>query len=130
MSKISIAKDLLPLLLAKKDLTALVGDNIFPLYAPEDTTGDFILYQRTDGSSELDLMSVSSEWCEVTFNVVSEGYNVGVDIAEELRTALQDIYIGGDQMVMSKFREEFVGVNNVVKYVQILVFTCGNKPQE
>lgn len=125
MSKISIAKDLRPLLLAKKDLTALVGDHIFPLYAPEDTTGDFILYQRTDGGSDLNLMGVSSEWCEVTFNVVSEKYTDGVDIAEQLRSALQDLYIDNDQLVLTKSREEFVGDNNIVKYVQILVFSCG-----
>ena len=129
MSMISIAKDLRPILLSKENLTAMVGDNIFPLYAPEDTTGDFILYQRTKGGSYVTQMSVSAEWCEVTFNVVSGGYGKGIDIAEELRKALQDIYIDGNQLVMSDSREEIVGEGNVVKYVQILVFTCG-KPEE
>lgn len=126
---ISIAKDLRPILLSKENLTAMVGDNIFPLYAPEDTTGDFILYQRTKGGSYVTQMSVSAEWCEVTFNVVSGGYGKGIDIAEELRKALQDVYIDDDQLVMSDSREEIVGEGNVVKYVQILVFTCG-KPEE
>ncbi len=126
---ISIAKDLRPILLSKENLTAMVGDNIFPLYAPEDTTGDFILYQRTKGGSYVTQMSVSAEWCEVTFNVVSGGYGKGIDIAEELRKALQDVYIDDDQLVMSDSREEIVGEGNVVKYVQILVFTVG-KPEE
>lgn len=124
-SLISIAKDLRPILLAKEDLAAKVGGNIFPLYAPEDTTGDFILYQRTDGGSELDLMGVSTEWCEVTFNVVSEKYADSVDIAEQLRLALQDTRVNNNQLVMTKSREDFVGENNIVKYVQILVFSCG-----
>lgn len=129
MSMISIAKDLRPILLSKENLTAMVGDNIFPLYAPEDTTGDFILYQRTKGGSYVTQMSVSAEWCEVTFNVVSGGYGKGIDIAEELRKALQDVYVDDNQLVMSDSREEIVGEGNVVKYVQILVFTVG-KPEE
>lgn len=129
MSMISIAKDLRPILLSKENLTAMVGDNIFPLYAPEDTTGDFILYQRTKGGSYVTQMSVSAEWCEVTFNVVSGEYGKGIDIAEELRKALQDVYVDDNQLVMSDSREEIVGEGNVVKYVQILVFTVG-KPEE
>ena len=130
MSKISIAKDLRPMLLARESLASLVGENIFPLYAPEGTTGDFILYQRTAGGSELNQMSLTSEWCEVTFNVVSDDYVKGVEIAEELRSILQDVYVDDkDQLVMTNSREDFVGENNVVKYVQILVFTVG-KPQE
>ena len=131
MSKISIAKDLRPMLLARESLASLVGDNVFPLYAPEGTSGDFILYQRTAGGSELNQMSLTSEWCEVTFNVVSDDYVKGVEIAEELRSILQDVYVSEerDQLVMTNSREDFVGENNVVKYVQILVFTVG-KPQE
>ena len=130
MSKISIAKDLRPKLLARAELVSMVGDSIFPLYASEGTDGDFILYQRTDGGSETNQMDISSEWCEVTFNVVSEVYTRSVDIAEELRSALQDIYVDNkDQLVLTKSREDFVGENNVVKYVQILVFTVG-KSQE
>lgn len=130
MSKISIAKDLRPMLLARESLKALVGENIFPLYAPEGTAGDFILYQRTAGGSEVNQMSLTGEWCEVTFNVVSDDYVKGVEIAEELRSILQDVYVDDkDQLVMSNSREDFVGENNVVKYVQILVFTVG-KSQE
>ena len=131
MSKISIAKDLRPMLLARESLTALVGEYIFPLYAPEGTVGDFILYQRTVGGSEVNQMGLTGEWCEVTFNVVSDDYVKGVEIAEELRSVLQDVYVGEerDQLVMSNSREDFVGENNVVKYVQILVFTVG-KSQE
>ena len=130
MSKISIAKDLRPKLLARAELVSMVGESIFPLYASEGTDGDFILYQRTDGGSETNQMGISSEWCEVTFNVVSEVYTRSVDIAEELRSALQDIYVDNkDQLVLAKSREDFVGENNVVKCVQILVFTVG-KSQE
>ena len=130
MSKISIAKDLRPMLLARESLKALVGENIFPLYATEGTVGDFILYQRTAGGSEVNQMGLSAEWCEVTFNVVSDVYAKGVEIAEELRSALQDIYVDDkDQLVMTNSHEDFVGENNVVKYVQILVFTVG-KSQE
>ena len=130
MSKISIAKDLRPMLLARESLASLVGENVFPLYAPEGTAEDFILYQRTAGGSELNQMSLTSEWCEVTFNVVSDDYVKGVEIAEELRSALQDIYVDDkDQLVMTNSHEDFVGENNVVKYVQILVFSIG-KSQE
>ena len=118
------------MLLARESLASLIGENVFPLYAPEGTVGDFILYQRTAGGSELNQMSLTSEWCEVTFNVVSDDYVKGVEIAEELRSALQDVYVDDkDQLVMTNSHEDFVGENNVVKYVQILVFSIG-KSQE
>lgn len=128
-SKLSIAKDLRPLLISKPILTALVGQNIFPLYAPEETKGDFIIYQRTDGGSERNLMGISDEWCEVTFNAVSDSYERSVDIAEAVRSALQDITVDGEDLILDHVAEDYIGVNNVIKYVQILVFALG-KPEK
>jgi hypothetical protein len=128
-SKLSIAKDLRPLLLAKPDLTALVGQNIFPLYVPEGTSGDFILYQRTGGGSERNNMGVSDEWCDITFNAVSDSYVRSVEIAEQIRVAFQDITVEEEPLILTHNSEDYIGVGNVIKYVQILVFSLG-KPEE
>lgn len=128
-SKLSIAKDLRPLLLAKSSLNALVDQNIFPLYATGDPRGDFILYQRTDGGSITDLMGVTDEWCDVTFNAVSESYERSIEIAEALRSVLQDITINGDPLILDNAREDYVGEGNVIKCVQVLVFSVGPKPR-
>lgn len=128
-SMIAIAKDLRPLLVERPELAALVGQNIFPLYAPEDTTGDFIIYQRTDGGCEVNLMCVSSEWCEVTFNAVSDSYERSVEIAEAIRSTLQGGTVVKNDVILDRISEDYVGVNNAIKYVQILVFSIG-KPKK
>ena len=129
-SKLSIAKDLRPMLIANEELSALVGNKIFPLYATGDTTGDFILYQRTDGGSEQAIGAVVDEWCDVTFNVVSENYVRSVEIAEKLRSVLQDTKIDERPMIMSQAHEDYIGVGNVIKYVQIMVFSVGKPEKE
>lgn len=128
-SKLSIAKELRPLLLARPSLAALVGQNIFPLYATGEPNGDFILYQRTDGGSVTNQMCVTDEWCDVTFNTVSESYERSVDIAEALRSVLQDVSIDGEPMILDHAHEDYVGEGNVIKCVQVLVFSIGPKPK-
>ena len=128
-SMISIAKDLRPLLIARPELAELVGQKIFPLYAPEDTTGDFIIYQRTDGGSEVNQMCVSAEWCEVTFNAVSDSYESSVEIAEAIRSTFQGGTVIENDVILDRMSEDYIGVNNAIKYVQILVFSIG-KPKK
>lgn len=51
VSPFKVTNELRELLLGNPDITALVGENIYPIIAPADTTGNFIVYQR-DGYKE------------------------------------------------------------------------------
>lgn len=124
-SKLSVTFDLLDLMLANEKLSSMVNGQIFPLVAPEDTTGDFIIYARTDGGTQMNMMCASDEWCELTYNVVTSKYMRGIEIAETLRAALQDITIDKEPMILTKTKEDYVGEGNLIKYVQILVFSVG-----
>lgn len=127
-SKLSIAKDLRPILDSDNSLNLLVGTNVFPLFAPEDTRGDFVIYARTDYWCRKTLMGNVDEGCEITYNAVSDKYKKSVEIAERLRSILIDVRIDGDSLNLVRSSEEYVGVGNTLKYVQILVFGVGDKP--
>lgn len=129
-SKLSIAKDLQPLLMKDEQLKSLVGGRIFPLYAPEDTKGDFVLYARTDYGSQITQMGVSDEWCEITYNAVSKVYLTSLSIAERIRAVLQDVTVDGEPIILGKTREDYVGESNLLRYVQILPFTIGKNVSE
>ena len=45
-SKLKVTTVIRQILLKNSELLALVGEKIFPLYAPEGTEGDFVLYAR------------------------------------------------------------------------------------
>jgi hypothetical protein len=129
-SKLSITKDLQPLLLKDAGLKKLVDGKIFPLYAPEDTDGDFVIYARTDYGSQLTMMGVADEWCEVTYNAVSKVYLTSLAIAERIRAVLQDVTVDGEPIILGKTREDFVGEGNQLRYVQILPFEIGKNTAE
>lgn len=64
-SKFSITTDIRKLLVNDNDLKALVGNNIFPLVAPEGTTGDFIMYYRDKYGKEYTNYGVFNDECTV-----------------------------------------------------------------
>jgi len=67
------------LLLANADIVSLIGDQIFPVVAPKDTVGDFIIYKREKYSKEYTQMGICKESCEVYILMVSDDYDRSVD---------------------------------------------------
>lgn len=124
-SKLSIAKDLVSVLKAFLPLTAQIGNNLFPLFAPEGTKGNFVIYARTGYGSKHTLMGNVNENCEITYNAVSENYKMSIEIAESIRSALIDTTIDGQTLDLIRSSEEYDGTGNTLKFVQVLVFGIG-----
>ena len=77
--------------LIKEVLSTEIGDKIYPLIAPENTTGDFIVYQRT-GYQKADVKEgVYSDTAFVQITIVSDNYDTGVSMAEKLDEALTGV---------------------------------------
>jgi hypothetical protein len=124
-SKLGIGAELREVLLNDAELKAKVGTNIFPLFAPESTAGDLILYKRSDYESTITEMGVADEGCEMTYNAISDNYDESIDIAERIRAVLQDTTVDDEPIFLKQANEDFVGVGNQVKYVQIMIFGIG-----
>ena len=74
-SKLKVTTVIRQILLKNGDLSALIGEKIFPLYAPKGTEGDFILYVRDEYSTQYTAMGLFSQQCRVFINVVSDNYD-------------------------------------------------------
>lgn len=98
-----------------------VGTNIFPLVAPEDVKGDFIIYGREKYSKSWTKMGVYQDECQLSITVVTDNYDNGILLASLIDNAL----VG--RQVDSKGREFFVDLADSTesfdddKYIETLL---------
>ena len=83
-----IGNDVRTLLLDNEDLVAKVGSNIFPLVAPENTDGSFILYAREKYAKLLAKQGVYEDDCQVAITAVADNYDEAADLAELIDNTL------------------------------------------
>ena len=98
---------------------------IFPLRAPADTDGDFILYCRSGyAMDDTNMIMVVQEKSTVTLNVVSAQYDAGLVVAEAIRKALIEHKTEPDLDVkIVDASEDITGWPDgaTTKYVQVMV---------
>jgi len=120
MSKISITNDIRSILLADADIQAMIDTRIFPLFAPKDTTGDFILYKRDEYNLERTKMGIAREKCKVYLNIVSDDYDNAQRLAELAYSALEGSHQEyGITVELTDSTED----TQDDKYIQILLFS-------
>ena len=86
--KWQIGNDIRVLLLADADIVQAVGQNIFPVIAPVDTDGDFILYKREKYSKNWTKMGVVEDDCQISITVISDNYDSATAIASMIDNCL------------------------------------------
>lgn len=118
-NKFKVGSIIRELLLRDEELAGLVSKKIYPLYAPEKTDGDFILYKRDGHSSAYTKMGKSGTGCKMFVNVVSDDYDRGQDIAERVCKALEGGYSDGMTINLEDSTEDTVDK----KYIQVLLFS-------
>lgn len=99
-------------LLADVEINMAVGTNIFPLFAPKGTTGDYILYAREDGGEEPGQMGSLEEKAIITINVNSVDYDRGLQIAEMVRRVLMGLRGGRYGIRRGHDREDVAGLTD------------------
>jgi len=122
-SKIGITTDLRLLLLENEDLRALVNTNIFPIIAPEDTTGSCIFYFRDGGKNDYSMNDIIiNQNVIVTFAAMSEDYDISVSIGELIDIIIEGTHINRDgykyKCKLIKSAEDLIDK----KYFQLLQF--------
>lgn len=116
-----IGNDIREILLADTDVFGKVGNNIYPLVAPENVTGDFLVYNRAKYSKETVKMGVWSDDCQVVITAVSSDYDSALDLAAAIDNALVGPQINSDGM---KFTVELVDSSEEfsdLKYIETLL---------
>lgn len=105
------------ILLASPEIAAAIKENIFPLVAPKNTEGDFIVIQRDKYSKIRSQMGVANEDCQVFVNIVSDDYDRSYKLAELVDRALEGEHNGLSIQLMDS-TEDFESD----KFIQVLLF--------
>ena len=116
-----IGNDIRTILLKDEEIVAQVGTNIFPLIAPENTKGDFIIYNRDKYSKSMVKMGVYEDECEVAVVAVSENYDDAVSLASLIDNALSGKHLVNDvklSIILSDSTETY----DDGKYIETLIF--------
>lgn len=83
-----IGNDVRNLLLAESGITSQVGSNIYPIVAPENTDGDFIVYSRTRYAKYTTKQGVYEDDCSLAIVAISDNYDRSVALASAIDNAL------------------------------------------
>lgn len=91
-----VGNDIREILLASPELREAVGEDIYPVIAPEGTDGEFILYQRDKYKKSYTKMGLYEEECHVALTIVADNYDRAVYIAYLVDSALQGTHTNDD----------------------------------
>ena len=117
-----VGNDLRDLLTSNSALTEIVGDDIYPIIAPENTKGPFVLYERSKYKKDYSKMGLVEQDCHITFTIVAEDYDVSLAIAELIDFTLTgDHKTEGCSMTIELFDSSEGFDDN--KYYQSLTFS-------
>jgi len=72
-----------------KNIPGLVGDNVFPIIAPEKTSLPFIVYNRDSIDPQYSNDGLSGNEVTETIYILSDDYSQSVDLAEKVRFAFE-----------------------------------------
>lgn len=80
-------------LLANEVISEKVHKKIFPISAPLDTKGTFIVYQRDGIESESCKMCLVKRTVKIAFTIVSENYDESLLLLDELEKTLMSFQV-------------------------------------
>lgn len=86
---ISINKHIYTLLSTNAELKQLVGTNIFPLVAEEETTFPFIVFRRSNITTSYAKKEIANDTVIFTVSIADTNYAKTVEIAETVRNILE-----------------------------------------
>lgn len=110
------------ILVNDEEISKLIGTKVYPLIAPENTVGDFILYKRESYSKHWAKAGVYEDDCTVAITIVSDNYDSGLDLAEKVDNAL----VGRHTVDGSQIQIDLVDSTESfedLKYIEVLLFS-------
>lgn len=118
-SKFKITTKVRTALLARTEISEMVGTQVFPVVAPKDTKGDFIIYQRDQYSKDYTKMGVYGQQCRVYINAISEDYDTSQELAYQINESMEGYHedLNMDVKLIDSTEDFEDG-----KYIQVLLF--------
>lgn len=124
MDMFKITTEIRSILLASGEITAVIEEKVFPIIAPENTAGDFIVYQRDGFKQEYTQMGIASQSPLVNVTAVSDNYDRSQNLASLIYDTLSGDFRDPDITIqLEDSTEDFI--DN--KYIQILQFSIKQK---
>lgn len=121
--KWKIGNDIRQILISDEDVYAHVADDIFPLVAPENTDGDFIVYQRQKYSIEMSKMGIYQDECIVAVVAISDNYDSAISLAEKIDSALTGQHTLQNGIKLSITLSDSTEIFEDDKYIESLIFS-------
>lgn len=120
MDMFKITTEIRSILLASEEITAVIEEKVFPIIAPENTAGDFIVYQRDGFKQEYTQMGIANQSPLVNVTAVSDNYDRSQNLASLIYDTLSGDFRDPDITIrLEDSTEDFI--DN--KYIQILQFS-------
>lgn len=103
-------------------ITQFTGNNIYPLVAPENTLGDFIVYRRIKYSREYAKMGLSEDTARIEITAIADSYEDSISLAALIDSTLTGSHNNeeGYSLTFQLFDSE-EGFDDM-KYLQTLIF--------
>ena len=120
MNKLAITTEVRGILLETEEITSLIGQKVFPVVAPMNTEGDFIIYQRDGYKQDYTKMGVARQIPTVFVNAVSDDYERSLQLASLIYEALEGSFSNPD---MTIHLEDSTEDYSDGKYFQVLQFS-------
>lgn len=118
-----IGNDIRDILLADSGVSSQVSsEHVYPLVAPENTKGDFIVYLRQKYAKEMVKQGVYEDDCEVAVIGVSDNYDNAIDLAAKIDNALTGTHTNEDGIRIDITLVDSTEVYEDNKYIETLVF--------
>lgn len=118
-----IGNDIRDILLADSGVSSQVGsEHIYPLVAPENTKGDFIVYLRQKYAKKMVKQGVYEDECEVAVIGVSDSYDNAIDLAAKIDNALTGTHTNDEGQRIDITLIDSTEVFEDNKYIETLVF--------
>lgn len=122
MTKFKITTDIRKMLLNNTGLTAYVENRIYPIIAPENTTGDTILYYREQYSRGQNQMGPYGDTCQVMLIVISDNYDKSTEIVELINNIVEGTHKDSSGNTYKCNLKDSTEDFEDQKYIQVLLF--------
>lgn len=120
MNMFRITDEVRQLLLGSQEITGMIARKVFPIMAPENTDGDFIVYQRDGYKQDSTKFGISSQTPIVFVSAVSDDYERSIDLASMIYDTLSGDFRDPDMHIeLEDSTEDFIDK----KYIQVLQFS-------
>ena len=110
------------ILIEDSDVQEQVKGNVFPIVAPEETKGDFIVYSRQKYAKEAVKVGIYEDRCDVAVVGISDNYDKAIALASKIDNALTGYHVLDGKIQIKINLKDSTEVYDDNKYIETLLF--------